>query len=107
MLSENNSNVHGHEGYFQVSYATQKNHAANFTKDDILLAKTEEDFLYHICEHNHSLENNNSSVSTKGKNRNYSLYEELFFLKKKKKHYLPIIMLTTSFIFAPFPTCPK
>ena len=27
--------------------------------------------------------------------------------ERKSNHYLPIIMLTTSFIFAPFPTCPK
>ena len=27
--------------------------------------------------------------------------------EEKNNHYLPIIMLTTSFIFAPFPTCPR
>lgn len=65
-------NVHGHAGYFQVYHAAKKNHGANFTKGDILLAKTVEVFLSHICEHNDSLEINNHSISSKEKNGNYS-----------------------------------
>lgn len=40
----------------------------------------------------------------------YILYKEScfwHFLSPSNNIYLPIIMLTTSFIFAPFPTSPK